>query len=53
MEKPLQELINEFGKGSDPRPMEISKDEFEKNFEKIFGKKKNKTDDKSEEKKYG
>ena len=42
-------ISNEFGKGSDPRPMEISKDEFEKNFEKIFGKKKNKTkEDKNE-----
>lgn len=43
-------ISNEFGKGSDPRPMEISKDEFEKNFERIFGKK-NKTNDKPKKKK--
>jgi hypothetical protein len=48
MEKPLQELINEFGKGSDPRPMEISKDEFEKNFDRIFGKKNKTKEDKNE-----
>ena len=28
------------GKGSKPRPMEIDKEQFDKNFDAIFGKKK-------------
>lgn len=28
------------GKGSDPRPMEITKEEFDKNFDRIFNKNK-------------
>ncbi len=52
MENNLQQILNELGKGSDPRPMDISKEKFEENFERIFGKK-NKTDNKSEEQKDG
>ena len=36
----MQNQKNELGKGSDPRPMNISKDEFEKNFDRIFRKQK-------------
>ncbi len=32
---------NGTGKGDEPRPMTISKKEYEKRWEKIFGKKKN------------
>ena len=32
---------NGVGKGDEPRPMTISKKEYEKRWEKIFGKKKN------------
>ena len=39
----MQKQKNELGKGSDPRPMNISKDEFEKNFDRIFRKQKPKT----------
>jgi len=34
----------EGGKGSKKRPMQISNEEFEKNFDAIFGKKKEKKD---------
>ena len=37
----------EGGKGSKKRPMQISNEEFEKNFDAIFGKKKEKNDAKS------
>ena len=40
----MQKQKNELGKGSDPRPMNISKNEFEKNFDRIFGKKKQQED---------
>lgn len=30
------------GKGSDPRPLSVSREEFDKNWDKIFGKKDNK-----------
>lgn len=36
----MQIQKNELGKGSDPRPMNISKDQFEKNFDRIFRKQK-------------
>ena len=31
--------LMEAGKGSDPRPLSVSKDEFARRWEKIFGKK--------------
>jgi hypothetical protein len=33
-------MAHEAGKGSRPRPFSVSKDEFDNNFETIFGKKK-------------
>lgn len=36
-------MAHEAGKGSRPRPYSVSKDEFDNNFDRIFGKKK-KTD---------
>ena len=38
----------EGGKGSEPRPMKVSKQKFEENFEKIFGKKEPKKSEKTE-----
>jgi hypothetical protein len=33
-------MAHEAGKGSRPRPYSVSKDEFDNNFDRIFGKKK-------------
>lgn len=33
------------GKGSKPRPLSVSKEEFEKNWEQVFGKRKNEEED--------
>ena len=37
---------NGAGKGDEPRPMTISKEEYNKRYEKIFGKKKKVSNDK-------
>jgi hypothetical protein len=41
-EKSIYKKPNGAGKGDVPRPMSISKKEYEKRWEKIFGKKKKK-----------
>ena len=44
MEKIYKNIMIELSKGSDQRPMNVPKDQFEKNFERIFGKKKQQED---------
>ena len=36
MEKIYKNIMIELSKGSDQRPMNVPKDQFEKNFERIF-----------------
>ena len=46
---PLRRSIyrNAAGKGAKPRPREVSKQQYEDNWDKIFGKKKNQTKEQS------